>query len=75
MRDLGPRVFIIGVDAALPIPAKLTMPAPSLPFHPPPLVAALRRGKAPALWWRLPIPPKRNLSLIDVLEENPPSFL
>ena len=70
-----PRVFIIAVDAALTIPAELLDDGPSTPFHPPPLVAALRRQKAPALWWRLPVPPPRNTALIDVLEEDPPRFL
>jgi DNA (cytosine-5)-methyltransferase 1 len=70
-----PRVFIIGIDAALPIPTALLDNEPSHPFHPPPLVAALRRQKAPALWWRLPVPPARNAALIDVLEDGPPHFL
>jgi DNA (cytosine-5)-methyltransferase 1 len=67
-----PRVFIIGVDAALAIPTELLDNGPSSPFHPSPLVAALRRQKEPALWWRLPVPPARNTVLIDVLEEDPP---
>jgi DNA (cytosine-5)-methyltransferase 1 len=70
-----PRVFIIAVDAALPIPAELLDNGPSQPFHPPPLVAALRRQTTPALWWRLPVPPARNTALIDVVENDPPHFL
>ena len=70
-----PRVFVVGVDAALSVPAGLTSAGPQAPFHPPPLVAALHRQKAPALWWRLPVPPLRNTALIDVLEEDPPRFL
>ena len=70
-----PRVFIIAVDAALTIPAELLDNGPSTPFHPPPLVAALRRHTTPALWWRLPVPPPRNTALINVLEEDPPRFL
>jgi hypothetical protein len=64
-------VFIIGVDAALPILTELPDNRLSSPFHPSPLVAALRRQKAPALWWRLSVAPARNTVLIDVLEEDP----
>ena len=35
-----PRVFVVAVDAALPIPAELTIPGPDLPFH----TDALTRG-------------------------------
>ena len=70
-----PRVLITGIDAALPIPAALIAAAPTMPFHPPPLIAALHRRKAPALWWALPVPPARNTALIDVLEDDPPGFL
>jgi DNA (cytosine-5)-methyltransferase 1 len=70
-----PRVFMIGVAASVDIPTKLIAAAPCLPFHPASLLAALRRQKAPALWWRLPVPPTRNMILLDVLEDNPPGFL
>jgi DNA (cytosine-5)-methyltransferase 1 len=64
------RVFIVAVDAALPIPAELLASGPMSPFHPPALVAASRRRRNP-LWWRLPIPPKRNTTLADIIEAEP----
>ena len=59
------RVFIIGVDKAVPIPADLVDAGPSMPFHPP----ALRRQAQ--VWWKLPIPPKRNTVFADLIEDNP----
>jgi DNA (cytosine-5)-methyltransferase 1 len=59
------RVFIIGVDKAVPIPADLVADGPSMPFHPP----ALRRQAQ--VWWKLPIPPKRNTVFADLIEDNP----
>jgi hypothetical protein len=52
---LNQRVAVVAFDEAIDIPAAITMSAPTAPFHPPPLVAALRRQTTPALWWRLPI--------------------
>jgi len=64
------RVFIIGVDADAHIPAELVADGPTAPFHPPTLVAACRRQRDP-IWWRLPIPPKRNTTFADVIEDTP----
>ena len=64
------RVFIIAVDAALPIPTDLLADKPMAPFHPPALVVACKRQRNP-IWWRLPIPPKRNTTFADVIEETP----
>jgi DNA (cytosine-5)-methyltransferase 1 len=65
------RVFVVAVDAALPAPAGVTMAEPSKPFHPPSLVAAMRRQKAAPIWWRLPAPPVRNTAFADLIEDNP----
>ena len=65
------RVFIIGVDKALSIPAELLADGPNLPFYPPVLVSALRRQRMQPLWWRLPIPPRRNTVFADLIEDNP----
>jgi DNA (cytosine-5)-methyltransferase 1 len=64
------RVFVVGVDEALRIPADIVAAGPSLPFHPCALVAACLRQKAQPIWWRPPVPPTRNTALIDVLEED-----
>jgi DNA (cytosine-5)-methyltransferase 1 len=64
------RVFIVAVDAALPVPAELLASGPIAPFHPPALVAACERQRDP-LWWRLPLPPKRNTTFADIVEDEP----
>lgn len=65
------RVFIVGVDEALPIPADLIADGPSLPFYPPVLIEALRRQVQPPVWWALPIPPQRNMRFADMIEDDP----
>jgi DNA (cytosine-5)-methyltransferase 1 len=63
------RVFIIAVHADVRIPAELVADGPTAPFHPPMLVAACGRQRD-ALWWRLPMPPMRNLSFADIIESE-----
>ena len=65
------RVFIIGVDKAVPIPPDMVAAGPSLPFYPPALVSALRQQRIQPVWWRLPILPKRNTVFADLIEDNP----
>ena len=50
------RVFIIGVDATLPIPASIVVDQPALPFHDNAVVKALRRQAAPADLVQAPSP-------------------
>jgi DNA (cytosine-5)-methyltransferase 1 len=64
------RVFIVAIDAALPIPAEVTASGPMAPFHPSGLVVACRRQRDP-LWFRLPVPPKRNTTFADIIEDEP----
>ena len=64
------RVFIIAIDAALPIPADLVASEPMAPFHPPRLVAACLPQRVP-LWFRFPIPRRRNTTFADILEDEP----
>jgi DNA (cytosine-5)-methyltransferase 1 len=64
------RVFIIAVEADAHIPAELIADGPTAPFHPPALVAACKRQHDP-LWWRLPVPPARNTTLADIVEDEP----
>ena len=66
------RVFIVAVDAALPVPVSITRPRrPSSP-------STRRRSsppwavkKAAPIWWRLPVPPVRNTVFADLIEDNP----
>ena len=64
------RVFAVAVDAALDIPDEIVAPGPETPFHPPMLVKACSRQTA-RIWWRLPAPPSRNLTLVDIVEDTP----
>jgi DNA (cytosine-5)-methyltransferase 1 len=78
------RVFIIAVDADVPIPASLLVDRPASPFQPPPLALICdplpdsrfdmaRHPLRDPLWWHLPVPPTRNTTLADILEDNPAS--
>jgi len=70
-----PRLFVVALSDDFSSPEDLSAPAPSAPFAAP----ALRRAAArlpPTLaekwvWWRLPEPPRANLSLIDCLDDEP----
>lgn len=69
-----PRLFIIamrGVDGP-------RLPAPAQPFHSSRLIAAWERlpeaAKANWAWWRLAVPPRRNLDLAATLEAEAPCF-
>ena len=64
------RVFIIGVDATLPIPASIVVDQPALPFHDDAVVKALRRQTAPPIWFKLPVPPPHGLTLRDILDDQ-----
>jgi DNA (cytosine-5)-methyltransferase 1 len=76
------RVFVIGVDASLDIPAHLLSHKPSLPFQTPPLALLCdplgdprfnlpQSSLRAPIWWRLPVPPKRNTTLGDLIEDEP----
>ena len=72
-----PRLFVIGVRADVPIAGDLIAPGPLDPFHSPALCRALDRISASAtkraLWWNVPVPPRRNVGFADLIEENPTS--
>ncbi len=69
-----PRLFFIAVAAGMKIPAGLTGTSPTELLHPPALrqaqsaMSARNRGW---VWWRLPIPAKRNGAFIDIIEDDP----
>ena len=67
-----PRIFVIAVDAAIAIPASLVAAGPAAPFHSPNLVKACQRNARHApVWWRLPAPPRRNVTFADIIEDAP----
>ena len=64
------RVFIVAIDADAHIPAELAADVPTAPFHSSAIIAACQRQRNP-IWWRLPVPPKRNTTLADIIEDAP----
>jgi DNA (cytosine-5)-methyltransferase 1 len=66
-----PRLFVVGVRANAEIPARLLASGPQAPFHTTALQRAAAHVSEPLLWWRLPEPPARKLSLADVIEDAP----
>ncbi|MBF0285693.1 MAG: DNA cytosine methyltransferase [Magnetococcales bacterium] len=70
-----PRLFIVAVDRAIPLPPALRSDAPQAPWHPASLERVLARLTAAEreawVWWRLPSPPPRPGQLLDLLEAHP----
>ena len=69
-----PRLFIIGVQAALKAPHHLICTEPEQ-WHTPAVVQAYRRLpeilKNNWIWWRLGPAPRRTINFIDLMEDNP----
>jgi DNA (cytosine-5)-methyltransferase 1 len=72
-----PRLFIIGIHSDMAIPRALTADGPSAPWHTRTVKTAYEKlpeqTKDVWKWWNLPLPPKRILTLADVIEEKPTS--
>lgn len=72
-----PRLFMIGVREGVDIDPSLLAPGSIEPFHTRGLCAAVDRLPMSLtkqlLWFNLPIPPRRNTTFADVIEENPTS--
>lgn len=72
-----PRLFVIAFKDDLPIARFTTSEKPSEPWHSINLQRAY--AKLPAsikkrwLWWKLPVPSKREMRFGDLIEENPTS--
>lgn len=70
-----PRLFIIGARADLEIPRGIKLSAPDSLWH----SAAVRdrfeqlplRARRRWVWWRLPVPPRRETVFADVIEDDP----
>ncbi|MDZ4690595.1 DNA cytosine methyltransferase [Terricaulis sp.] len=65
------RLFIVASRQA---PPQFTASGPAEPFHSPALRAVVARLpdalRKHFVWWRLPMPPKRNTSLADLLDDD-----
>jgi DNA (cytosine-5)-methyltransferase 1 len=70
-----PRLFIVATKTPKTRFSSLISDKPSSVWHPKNLVKAHSalsdKLKKKWVWWSIPIPPKRNKDLIDVIEENP----
>ena len=70
-----PRLFIVGVQNDVPIPAKLSATTPSGPWHTRTLVRAQRQLPASLasawVWWSLPVPKDRIPTLASLVEDDP----
>jgi len=71
-----PRLFVIGVHDRVALPDRLHSPGPQGPFHPPAVIRAVHalptEVAARTLWWSLPEPPPRTLTLTDLIEPDGP---
>lgn len=72
-----PRLFIIGVHPDIAIPDELTGEGPMAPWHTRTLKAAYEKLPAKTKnawkWWKFPLPPQREVTLADLIEEDPTS--
>lgn len=70
-----PRLFIVAVDANVPMPEGLCSKAPLGVWHPPAIVNAFERMpkklQAHWIWWNLPLPSAKPKELKDFIEDNP----
>lgn len=70
-----PRLFIVAVREASPVPAGLLSREPAASWHPSNLVEAHRklsnRASKAWIWWRLPEPAPRPARFADVIEDEP----
>lgn len=70
-----PRLFIIGVHPKIDIPPILKTHGPSSIWHPSAVVDAYTNLSKAAtckwVWWNLPQPKRRQLGLVDIIEDKP----
>ena len=70
-----PRLFLIGIDDTLPLPARVQSPWALDLWHPPRLRSAQaalpERLRSAWMWFAPPVPSPGNLRLIDLIEDDP----
>ncbi|HEV7344131.1 MAG TPA: DNA (cytosine-5-)-methyltransferase [Devosia sp.] len=68
------RLFVIGVSETIDIPEHMVSDKPQSPWHSRSLSAAARalpeRTRQMWLWWKLPVPPPRRTTLLDLLDDD-----
>ena len=70
-----PRLFIVAIDEALPLPAELTAQTANPAWHPDAIIRGYNRLpeklKDKWVWWNLPAPETRLHTLDDIIEAEP----
>jgi DNA (cytosine-5)-methyltransferase 1 len=70
-----PRLFIVAVRKEWDVPAALLESGSQPPWHTKGVFAAFQRlapkDRTDWAWWRLPSPPARTRTLVDLIERNP----
>lgn len=70
-----PRLFILAIDERRALPKSLILDLPSPRFHTNPLQKAVKKLPEPSkkrwLWWHLPQPASRTLTITDLIEDQP----
>ena len=70
-----PRLFVVGVDSALTLPAETHADLPSPAWHPDALIRAYNRlpkaAKNAWRWWNPPVPTQRVASMDAIIEHEP----
>jgi len=66
-----PRLFLVGVREGVRIDPELVSESPTMAAHTPALSRAIAAAGLKAIWWTLPAPPKHNLGLANVIEDDP----
>lgn len=62
-----PRVFVVAIESTKKIPQKVISPAPNW-LHPEVVRKAVENLRDGWIWWTMPEPPKRKLTLSDIIE-------
>lgn len=70
-----PRLFVVGVHDDVEVDGALLSPGPAGPFHTPALDRAIKglplEVSGRLVWWNLPVPVRRNSTLVDMIDEEP----
>ena len=70
-----PRLFVVAVHQAIPVPQDLTQAEPAEPWHTGMLVRAYEKlppnARSAWTWWHLPRPDARRVLLSDLVQDQP----
>jgi DNA (cytosine-5)-methyltransferase 1 len=69
-----PRFFLIAVRKDIKIPGALTRTTPFPLWHPKAMINGFKKFEETTVqdwvWWNVPVPKKRKINLVDIIEEN-----